>query len=113
MKKIFTSVLALLSLQFSLSAQNTFQKIIAVTGHPHFMITNFHQNSDGTYLVCGNDAYTFNDGFFMKLDASLQVVWAKELLNPNSEVSVYNVGECIGGGYFVNGYCYDYNNGCD
>jgi hypothetical protein len=111
MKKIFTLFTIVLAFQFTLSAQSTFQKVIAVQGYPDFISTGIHQCSDGGFLLCGYDGLTYAHGIIVKMNSTYQVLWVKEFTDPNAtQFYLFNVGECIGGGYYANGYTYDYSN---
>jgi hypothetical protein len=113
MKKCYFLLAMLFAFQFTLFSQSTFQKVIAIQGYGNFTSTGVHQNTDGTYLMCGYDQSSSATpaAFVIKLDATAsQTLWVKRFDAPaNMNISLFNVGECVGGGYFAMGYVNDFN----
>ncbi len=104
MKRILL-LLSAFSAGIFLQAQSNFQKAISIpfvsTPSPRSIV----QCADGGYLIgaCSGFYYQAGGSSIIKTDATGQVSWTKSISSTNGYMNLLQVGECIGGGYYIFG----------
>lgn len=89
-------------LPISQKAQLIFQKKIAISGYS-LAITKANTLGDGSYIACGMDMYLNLPPVIVKTDVSGQITWVKALSYADTIITPYDIGECVGGGYYLFG----------
>jgi hypothetical protein len=103
MKKIYLSLICGIIFAFSIHAQTVFQKAISVPSYPNSTVKNVFPTSDGGYLLATEDNI-WNVASLVKTDLNGIVQWSKAISYDSSNVNKpIQVGECLGGGYFILG----------
>jgi hypothetical protein len=95
----FLLLLFTFCIYFSVSAQNTFEKIIDTLGTASAAC--IQETFDGGYVFCGVSIYNNNDAVIVKLDSIGTIEWAKLYGGPGMEGAMY-IEQTPDSGYMVN-----------